>query len=582
MKLPRPPGDERPRLQLKRFWRLALEMTRGQATRLKPPGVVEGKPLSTGKKIAFGVVVFLVVLLAGLVIVIPRLIDIDRYRPQVVARLQEETGKPAEIGHLALTLFPKVSIRVDDFALGNPPGFPEGDFVRARRGYAVVDAGALWNRQVVISSLQLDEPIINLLSDIRGKWNFENPPQSVGATKPPARDPAWFTLGVISKASIKGGELKAANLLASGRPGPNFFEARAVTIELEQVDLHAFIATTAASLVPPSVPGRSAAVGFGAAPLYAAAPPPRPAAQGALKADSLRSGTLQAGSVRSKVRLFPKQVYFDDLNFDLYGGRAAGSLSFNLAGQNPRYSTNARISGVDVARLLEAFPEARGKMTGKMEGNIKLSGEVTHSPDPLAGMRGTGQLNIRNGQLPTLQLNKNLMLLAHLTNLGPAAGDPSSFSSISADLNIANERITSNKIVIVGNGVDVDGSGSMAMAGAGSLDYQGLAKVAAGENPVTGVVAALSGATFADGKLSFPFTLGGTLQEPKFGLKSGGGAGVAGGLQSLLGAKGQQPTTEQGQPQQQTPQDLVKGISGLFKTKQPTPQQPTQQQTQPK
>jgi uncharacterized protein involved in outer membrane biogenesis len=538
--------------------------------------------MSTGKKIALGVVIFFIVLIVGLVIVVPMLFDIDRYRPQVVARLQEETGKPAEIGHLALTIFPKVSIRVDDFALGNPPGFPQGDFVRARRIYALVDAGALWNRQVVITSLRLDEPVINLLSDVRGKWNFENPPKPTGVSKAAANEPSAFTLGVISSASIQGGDLKAASLLASGRPGPSFFEARSVAIDLEDVDLNAFVATAAASLVPPLDSSHSLAwAGLGATPLYAAAPPPKPAAQGTLKAESLRFGTLQATSVKSKLRLFPKQVFLDDLNFDLYGGHASGNLAFNFAGRNPRYSTSARISGADVARLLEAFPEARGKMTGTMEGNMKLSGEVTHSPDPLAGMRGTGQLSIRNGQLPSLQLNKNLMLLARLTNLGPASGDPSSFSLISTDLNIANERITSNKITIVGSGVDVDGSGSMTMAGAGSLDYQGIAKVAAGQNPVTGILASFSGATFADGKLSFPFTLGGTLQEPKFSVKSGGGA--VGGLQGLLGGKGQQTTTQPGQTQQQTPEDVVKGISGLFKKKQPAQQQPTQQQQpQPK
>jgi uncharacterized protein involved in outer membrane biogenesis len=545
---------------------------RGQAGQWKPQGSVEGKPMSTGKKIGLGILIFFVVIVVGLIIVVPRLVDIDRYRPQVVARLQEETGKPVEIGRLALTILPQVSIRVDDFALGNPPGFPKGDFVRAQRIYAVVDAGALWNRQVVITSLQLDKPTINLLSDIRGKWNFENPAKPSSPAAPPAGNPAGFTLGVISKATVRGGELKAANLLASGRPGPNFFEARAVTIALEQVDLNAFVTAASASFVPRGTPRPSTAGGFGATVLYAA-PPAQPAAQGTLQADSLRFGTLQATRVKSKLRLFPKQVYFDDLSFNLYGGRAVGDLEFNLAGQNPRYSTSARISGVDVAKLLEAFPEARGKMTGTMEGNMKLSGEVTHSPDPLAGMRGTGQLSIKNGQLPSLQLNKNLMLLARLTNLGPASGDPSSFSSISTDLNIANERITSKKIAVVGNGVEVDGSGSMTMAGAGSLDYQGNAKVAAGQNPVTGLLAGLSGATFAEGKLSFPFTLSGTLQEPKFSVKSGA---AVGGLRGLLGGK-QQTTTPEGQTQQQTPQDLVKGLTGLFKKK-----QPAQQQTQPK
>ena len=205
--------------------------------------------------------------------------------------------------------------------------------------------------------------------------------------------------------------------------------------------------------------------------VYAAPAAPKPAAQGTLRADSLSFGTLKATSVKTKVRLFPKQIYFDDLNFDFYGGRASGSLSCDFGGASPRYATNARLSGVDVASLLEAFPDARGRMTGKLDGNMKLNGVVVHSPDPLAGMRGTGQVSVKDGQLPSLQLNKNLMTLARLSSLGPGSGDPSSFKSMSSDLNIADGKIASNKVAIVGNGVDVDGAGVMAIAGEGSLAY---------------------------------------------------------------------------------------------------------------
>jgi uncharacterized protein involved in outer membrane biogenesis len=564
--------------------------------------------MSKGKKIALGVLIVIVVLVAALAIIIPMLIDVDHYRSQVIAHIEEETGKPAEIGRLSLTIFPALTIRVDDFALGNPPGFPKGYLVKTRRISVVVDRDALWDRKVIIKSLELDHPVISLLSDIRGKWNFENPPKPKAAAKQAASDPSSFTLGVISKVSISGADLTAANLLASGRPGPNFFEARGVSIDLEDVDLNAFVATTAASLAPPNAgaaiavaPGFSRAQpdagpaqsGTGATPAltqslswasvldtsraYAAQPSAKPAAQGTLKADSLRFGTLQATSVKTKLRLFPKQVYLDDLNFDLYDGRSSGSLAFNFAGQNPRYSTNARISGVDVAKLLDAFPDARGKMSGKMDGNMKLAGEVTHSPDPLAGMRGAGQVNIKNGQLPSLQLNKNLMMLARLSNLGAASGDPSSFSSMAADLNIAEGKITSNKVTIVGNGVDVDGAGTLSLAGAGSLAYDGVAKLAAGQNPLSGLLAGLSGATFADGKLSFPFGIGGTLRSPQFKLKSLGSKGQLSGLQGLLGPKGQAGTAQDGQTQQQNPQDLVQGLAGMFKKK-----QTTQQQTQPK
>lgn len=533
--------------------------------------------MSKGKKIALGILIFIAVVVIALVVAIPILIDIDRYRPQVIAHIQEETGKPAEIGKLSLTIFPTLTIRVDDFALGNPPGFPKGYLVKTRRISVVVDRDALWDRKVIIKSLELDHPVINLLSDIRGKWNFENPPKPKTAAKAAASDPSSFTLGVISKVGISDADLTAANMMASGRPGPNFFEARNLAIDLEDVDINAFVGTTAASLAPQPDAGMKAGV---TAPLFRAsiayaAEPAKPAAHGTLKADSLRFSTLQATSVKTKLRLFPKQIYFDDLNFNLASGRANGSLMFNFAGQNPRYSTNARISGVDVAKLLEAFPDARGKMTGTMDGNMKLTGEVTHSPDPLAGMRGVGQLNIKNGQLPSLQLNKNLSTLARLSNLGAATGDPSSFSSMAADLNIAEGKITSNKVTIVGNGVDVDGTGILTLAGAGSLAYDGTAKIAAAQNPLTGLLAGLSGATFADGKLSFPFGIGGSLQSPQFKLKSLGSKGQLSGLQGLLGPKGQPGTTQEGQTQQQTPEDLVQGLAGMFKKKQTT-QQPTQ------
>lgn len=511
------------------------------------------------KKIVLGIVIAFVVILLGIIIAVPLLFNFDDYRTQAAAFIEKQTGKPASIGHMALTIFPSVSIRVDDFALGNPRGFPSGDFLKAQRIYVVVDAGALWDRQVVIKSLELDGVTINLLSDVRGKWNFENAAAPSHDPKPEGKP--LFTLGVISNVRISGGQLSAANLLPSGRPGPNFFEGRSVSLDLSQVNLTPL--TESAALEPPTSSG-----GLFTSVAYAAEREAPLVAQGTLQADLLKFGAFAANSVKTNLRLFPKEVLLDDLNFGCYDGHANGNLDFNFAGQNPRYSTQAKLKGVNVAKLLEAFPDDRGKMTGTLDGAIKLAGEIAHSDDPLAGITGTGQMNISNGQLPTLQLNKNLMMLARLANLGPAAGDPSSFSSIAADLNIANEKISSNKISIVGNGVNIDGAGSMALAGAGALDYQGIASLAAGQNGVSNLLAGLSGATVQNGKLAFPFGLLGTLASPKFILKNATASGGLGAVQGLLGAK-QSATSGQ----TQTPANLVQGLSGLFKKKKKPGQQ---------
>jgi len=545
------------------------------------------------KVFVFAGVSFLV-LLVTLIVAIPFLVDVDRHRPRIAAFIEEQTGKPTTIGRLTLTIFPTTSIRVDDFVLGNPEGFPEGDFFRSRRIYAELDRGALRRRQVVIRSLEIDDPVISLLSTAQGKWNFENPPSpaapaSQATAEGESSEPA-FTLGVIERVSITGGQVAAAKLVSPAEAAPSYFEAANLATELVQVNLNAFTSAGSASLSPapalpnPVIPRNEVTrdlhfrflfpVPSSLFPVAFAqdteAASPQPAASGTLTADSLRFGSFAVSAVTTRIRIFPREVSLDDLNFGLYQGRASGGLSFDFSGRNPAYAVAAKLTGVNVAALLDSFPDARGKMTGTMDGNFELNGVVTNSPDPLAGASGTGQMSIRDGNLPSLNLNRNLMRLARFTQLGPAEGDPSSFSSIAADFNIADQRITTQQLHVVGNGVEITAAGSIAIAGAGNLGYEGTANVAAGDNPAGNLIANLSGATFADGKLSFPFTLTGTLEQPNFRLKSATPANTLRGIQRLLGGS-QQSTTPETDPSrdregaeasQPSPSDLIRGLFG--------------------
>ena len=521
--------------------------------------------MSNGRKIALGIVVVIVLILAAVAILVPLLLDVNRYRSQVAAHIEHETGKPVQIGHMALTLLPQVSIRVDDFSMGNPPGFPQGYFLKAQRIYAVVDAHALWKHQVLIRSLELDNPSINLMSNNRGKWNFENPPSAKRVTNPPSGQKPLFTLGEISKVSISDGQFAMGNVLPSGRVGPAFMEVRGVSSQLRQVNLNAFV-ESASSRAAPASSGTHASTGnsWFSSIAYAASPETSAIAQGTLNADSLRFGDVRIANLKSKMRLLPKQVYFDSLNFSAYSGSANGNLMLDFAQQNLQYATNVRFQGINVAELLEVFPAGRGRMTGMLEGSAKLNGEVTHSPEPLAGVRGSGQAVIRNGELPSLQLSKNLVTLARMASLGPASGSPSAFSSISTDFNIANQRITTSKVSIVGNGVDIDGAGSLSLAGDSSLDFVGVAKLAAAQNEVANVLMGLTGATFSEGKLRFPFRLGGTLDNPRFELTSVGSRNQLQAIQGVLSG-GQAQGKQAGQTQE--PGGGVESLMDLFKKK---------------
>ena len=423
-------------------------------------------------------------LLLVLLFVGPALIRVDRYRPEVIAYLQEKTGKKVEIGRLTLTLFP-VSIHIDDFGVKNPPLFPPDYIIKVARIDAQLNVGALLHRQVAIKSVILEDPVLHLTSDPDGPWNFENPHAKVSQNTLP--------LGVISRVQIKRGQLVASNLLPSDAAGPIFFEAHEISCDLEHVDVEQIMNPASSSMD----------------------------GQGSLKAGLLRFGWVEARNLDSRLLFQARRIFITNVKAEFYDGSAAGDLTFDLSGKNANFKTNARLRGINLAQLLAAFPNGGGKMTGKIEGDVKLAGEIAHSLRPLAGMHGAGRVTVRNGQLPSLKLNANLMKLAHFNDLGPAKNDPSSFNVITTDLNLENQWISSKVIDLDGYGVDVDGSGSVSVSGSDELNYRGLAEITTQKGFFTNTIARLSGATLKDGKLQFPFRIGGTIDSPVFSKGKG-------------------------------------------------------------
>jgi hypothetical protein len=61
-----------------------------------------------------------------------------------------------------------------------------------------------------------------------------------------------------------------------------------------------------------------------------------------------------------------------------------------------------------------------------------------------------------------------------------------------------------------------DGSGSVSVTGSDELNYQGVAEIVSKQGIVTNLFARLAGATLKVGKLSFPFHIGGTIDNSVF------------------------------------------------------------------
>jgi len=121
--------------------------------------------------IALGV---LIIILAIAVLAAPSLVDVNRYRPQIEAKLRERLGRDVSLGPMRLSLIP-LAFRVENATIGEDPAFKTGrPFAQVQTLFLSPELLPLLHREVQIKSVQLGRPSVELIRNEQGTWNFSN------------------------------------------------------------------------------------------------------------------------------------------------------------------------------------------------------------------------------------------------------------------------------------------------------------------------------------------------------------------------------------------------------------------------
>ncbi len=403
----------------------------------------------------------------------------DRYVPQAIAYLQKKTGLQIEIQHVSLRLLP-LSVRLYGFAVKNPKPFPPGYFLQAPELDAAIPWMPLLHGQLAIRSLVVEKPVIHLISDPDGLWNFQNPSSKNTA-------PARFSMGTISTLQINNGTLYGSGLIdPSDAPGPVVFTAENFSGAVQQLNVNALKNLS-----------------------------PNTSVVGSLTVNKVIFGRIQLREIHSQIQIEPAQFTFKKFTAKTYRGNAAGDFSFDFSGSKTRFNTDLRVSGVGINYLLAEFEAGQPKITGMMEADMKLGGIIEHSANPLSGIHGTGRFNIRKGELTGLRGNKAMAQMVRFRDPGTDSLPMSAFSAFSGDLDLNRQQIFSRHINVNFYGIDVDGSGSVDELNS-RLDYKGNATIQTKQGFFVSTFARLfKGADSQHGRLVFPMQVTGTLSNPK-------------------------------------------------------------------
>ncbi|HUV77912.1 MAG TPA: AsmA family protein [Desulfobacterales bacterium] len=118
--------------------------------------------------------VLMVVVVAALVL-IPRFIDVKRYKPQIEAEVSKATGRTFTLGDdLRLSLFPWVGVSFSDLHLGSLPGFEEKEFVVVKSFDVRVKLFPLLFKDIQVKRFILNgaRVVLETRKDGRVNWEF--------------------------------------------------------------------------------------------------------------------------------------------------------------------------------------------------------------------------------------------------------------------------------------------------------------------------------------------------------------------------------------------------------------------------
>lgn len=155
-------------------------------------------------KVVLIAVAALVALLVAAVAYIAATFNPNDYKPQLVKRVKDETGRTLSIpGEIRLTLFPRIGADLGEVSLSEPRSAQV--FAAARKARVSVALLPLFSRQVMVDRVLVDGLSVQVQRDRSGRYNFDDLLPGDGAAGAPAaaaKEPAAAPLPTLKVGGI--------------------------------------------------------------------------------------------------------------------------------------------------------------------------------------------------------------------------------------------------------------------------------------------------------------------------------------------------------------------------------------------
>jgi AsmA protein len=124
-----------------------------------------------------------VVVLLLAVILLPFVIDANRFRPEIESSLNSALNRKVDIGNIRLSIL-SGGVTVENVSISDDPSFNTGPFLKAKSLSVNLELFPLiFSRAIHVTGLTIDQPSVTLLRSQAGTWNFSTLGASQSQTK---------------------------------------------------------------------------------------------------------------------------------------------------------------------------------------------------------------------------------------------------------------------------------------------------------------------------------------------------------------------------------------------------------------
>jgi AsmA protein len=547
-------------------------------------------------KILIGLLV-VVVLLVGLVLSLPFLVDLNKYQEQYKPIIEEALNREIQLQDIRLTIWPRIGASVEGFAVLDDPSFGSGPFASLSSLDVGVKLMPLLSGQVEVEEITLLNPVITVIKNQKGVLNVSTiGRKGVAAPETPSRAPVPSAEGplkilallAVDRVSIDGGKLTYRDLSATK---PTEYVLQDLEVLLRDVRLGQTPNLHFGSIVQPfnmpvkldgtfgplkeemDIEAINFQLGLGNTDFAITGKAADHNATVNISSPVINTANLpialplkkpvEIKNLQIAAEVKGQEAKLNSLSFQLFDGQVKGQGKLVAGSDAPPFSGGVAVQGVQLGPALNAVAETPVSVSGTAGADLTLQGRGFSMPELTKALQGAGHMAVKDGKIQGVNILQEVV--SALKVAGISIDDPNAtvFSTIETDLAIKQGVISLRNLLMDSHDFQATGGGTIGFDQRLNLIVnlnmsQAVSQKLVGASPVVKIA-------MKDGRLSLPLTITGTAQAPAYGVDV---KGLTGKVQEQVKKKVEETVggllkgTTKPEDLKREGQELLKGLFG--------------------